>query len=397
MAILVLSRFSIKYFKIDKWFRESNERIIVFTPKIYVEEYEKKNFYSVKGFVNYDFDAAIELAAIEINKKNTITRIFAFDERDIERAGRLRKFFKIPGQQYESALAYRNKLVMKEILLLNGVEVPKFKKVNTVYDILNFIREYNYPIIIKPCNLYAAINTKKIEDLKELEEYLNQIDLKDMMIEKYISYNMVSYNGFVVNNKIVFSSLTLYLKPRLCYHDYLVAITVPNSYQGNDIINQYCVDVINKLPTIDVGPFHSELFFDGKKCLLCEIASRTAGGGINECIENSYGIKMYEEWAKSTYVRGYKFPLVKFQKYTASIIIPKQKGIIKYIPDKTPFEWVVSYWKYVSQGDVMQDAVRNGDKIAIVLVEGNTYEEIMDRVLISISYFEKNIIIEKNI
>ena len=176
MALLILTRFSINQFPVNKWFDECNEKKIVFIQEKYKHEYIGKGFFEVKSFVNYDFDAAIEIAAIDVHEKHKITKIFAFDERDVERAGRLRSFLNIPGQQYESALAYRNKLIMKRMLSMKGITVPSFKKIDTVYDILKFVKKYNYPILIKPINLYSAINIKRIDNKCDLETYLNQID-----------------------------------------------------------------------------------------------------------------------------------------------------------------------------------------------------------------------------
>lgn len=394
MAILILSRFDINIFPVDKWLSSYENDKIVFVQKKFEDDYQAKGFTEVKGFENYDSDAPLELAALKISEIYKITKIFAFDERDIKRAGRLRSYLKIKGQQVESAIAYRDKYIMKEILCRNGISVPPFGKADTVYDILLFIHLHGYPVLMKPRNMYSAINVKKINNDIDLEDYLKQHDLNDMMIEKFMPYEMVSCNGFIVNNQIIFSSVTIYLKPRMEYRDPLVAITVPDTFENAKLIQQYCREVVACLPEVGSGPFHSEIFIHGNQCYLCEIASRTAGGGINECMENSYKIKFYEEWAKSTFIEEYVFPTVNFQKFTASILIPKHGGKVKCIVETLPFSWIVSNFKYVHPGDIIEESCRNGDKVAMVLVEGGSYEETIEHAQDVIIYYEREFLLE---
>ena len=137
MSILVLNRFNPQYNPIKKWFRECPEDVILFVPMAYIDFYPKDCFTVVKGFDNYDITASIELEAIQICKEYGIDKIFALDERDIERAGRLRSFLHLKGQNELSSMAYRNKLFMKEILCRDGIPVPPFRKVSSVFDIVD--------------------------------------------------------------------------------------------------------------------------------------------------------------------------------------------------------------------------------------------------------------------
>ena len=70
------------------------------------------------------------------------------------------------------------------------------------------------------------------------------------------------------------------------------------------LIKDYCKKVISSLPQMENGAFHSEIFINSDRCLLCEIASRSAGGGITACINNSFQFDFYEEWAKTLIYLG---------------------------------------------------------------------------------------------
>lgn len=74
-------------------------------------------------------------------------------EQDIIRAARLRKFLKIEQpytQTLESALCFRDKIIMKERLQTKNINVPKFKRIESTDDIFFFIKENGFPVVIKP-------------------------------------------------------------------------------------------------------------------------------------------------------------------------------------------------------------------------------------------------------
>ena len=395
MSIMILCRYPSQFLNFKDWFKNCDENIFLFVNKKYEKDYKKLNFATVVGFKNYDYDASIELEAIKLSKENKITNIFAFEERDILRAGRLRDFLHIKGQDYQSSLAYRNKLVMKTILSTNGITVPAFSKADTIYDILRFIEVHGYPILIKPVDKYAAIDTRKIENWNELVDYCSEINIENMMVEEFIDSDMGSCNGMVIDNKIEFVASTIYLLPRLQFNRYLVAITLPPHDHRAKKMEVYCREVIKTLPPMQTSVFHSELFLSENSIKLCEIASRIPGGGITDAIKYSYNIDLNEQWAKIIVNKNYSFPHVKFNKYSASIIVPKRKGKIKRIAASLPYDWVENYFLSVKEGDIIEDSQKNGDKVALIIITSDTYPEIIDRITQITNYFEKHLIIEK--
>ena len=216
------------------------------------------------------------------------------------------------------------------------------------------------------------------------------------MVEEFINSNMGSCNGLVINNKIEFFASVIYELPRLQYGSYLVAIAIPPDDIRAKKMEAYCKKVIKTLPTMQTGVFHSELFLTDNSVKLCEIASRIPGGGITDIIKYSYNIDLNEQWAKAISEKNYKFPYVKFGKYSASIIIPKRKGKIKKIATFLPYDWVSDYFLSVCEGDIIDNSQWNGDRIALIIITSDTYSEITDRIKQVINYFETHLIIDES-
>ncbi len=396
MAILVLDMFEVDDMPIQEWFQGCDEEVYIFTRAEVVDDYKKVGFSNVKGFKSYSNNSIIELETLELMKEKNIDKIFICDERDVIRGAKLRERFNIKGQSYESALAYRNKVIMKSYLVNHGLKVPPFMEIKSVYDVLKFVEIHGYPIIIKPIDLYAAINTVIIYSYNQLKEYCSEHELNNMMVEKYMQAEMVSCNGLIVNDKLNFICTTKYLKPRINYNDYLTAVTIPSDQSESILAEEYCKKVIKVLPSVGTSVFHSEIFIENGECYLCEIASRPAGGGITESVKCSYGIDLYKEWAQATFLKNYEFPKISDFRYSGSIIIPKKNGIIKKMVNSFPYEWVVEYRPMVKEGERIEDSKRNGDRVGTAIIVAESEELLLDRFVQIKKFVETNMIIEEN-
>ena len=75
----------------------------------------KKQFGQVKEVRNYKDDKEIEKIVKECHQHFPLEKIIALEEGDILRAAFLRQILDLKGQSYESALAFRDKIKMKQI------------------------------------------------------------------------------------------------------------------------------------------------------------------------------------------------------------------------------------------------------------------------------------------
>lgn len=74
-------------------------------------------------------------------------QVVCLSEEDLIRCARLREFLQIPdpkgtGQTLESATRYRDKIIMKKLLAESGVCVPPNAPVESVMDVITFVKKY---------------------------------------------------------------------------------------------------------------------------------------------------------------------------------------------------------------------------------------------------------------
>jgi hypothetical protein len=151
-------------------------------------------------------------------------------EEDTIRAAHVRHMLGIKhGQDVESALRFRDKVLMKERLQSRGLEVPPFKAVNNAADIIEFVTEHGYPVVVKPRYApllpilvlsshvsfrrgYGSVNTTVLRSYSDLEALFAKgfgvtsgLDPQlDLEVEKFITGDFYHIDGLVHNNKTVF-------------------------------------------------------------------------------------------------------------------------------------------------------------------------------------------------
>jgi biotin carboxylase len=83
-----------------------------------------------------------------------------------------REFGLTNGQDTESALRFRDKVLMKQRLQEHKISVPTFAAVDCVSDVISFINQYGYPVVVKPRKGYSSIGTTAIRTSEKLATWL---------------------------------------------------------------------------------------------------------------------------------------------------------------------------------------------------------------------------------
>lgn len=302
----------------------------------------------------------MESIALEWHERYRIDVIYTKQEDLILRASFLRdKFGLSTGLDSKLALVYRDKALMKTKARLGGFQVPEFRKIKSPIDILDFVHDHGFPVIIKPILGQASSGITLLHNKDQLDQYLESefftfINDKimdytgNLMIEEFISSKMVHVNGFAKNGIIE------YFWP-FYYHSTNLDFTMGKSY-GNiyipesdplyKILLETAQKLLNILGTPENLVFHGELFettdhLTGKTSFkLCEIAARRPGGSIGILIDQVLGGKNTFPELEFRLNNGLspKKGLNQTPNFTcADLIVPLQIGKLVSIPLETDF------------------------------------------------------------
>jgi biotin carboxylase len=373
----------------DQWLKDTKITPIILTSKDFLPGYEHLPY--VCSFENYDYNRLVEKVAFEICQTFNIVAIFARAEADIMRAAHLREYFRIPGQNIESALAYRNKVIMKNHLLHSRVILPEFSLIDSAVSILDFIHKHDYPVVIKPCMESGSFGTVIIKCEDDLNDFLAAGIKGELEIEKFIPGEMYHIDGLMIDGEIRFIHPFKYVNDCLSFRndDFVGSYSLSFEDEHYLPLMQSALEVVYTLPSPEHMAFHCELWVTpSKEIVFCEIASRTGGGMISSMINQGMKLNLDYEWFRAEIGHSTEEIQVKFAA-CGSINIPPQKGILVELPESVPS--FVKETQITGQlGQEYSGGVKSGLFLAGYVVDGATQKDIFNNILAVGDWFKQS-------
>lgn len=119
----------------------------------------------------------------------------------------------LPTSPYESVRILSEKDLFRKFLTENGFNVPKAKGYTTFEDAYAEIRDFKFPVMVKPVDSSGSKGINKLTDVSKLKEYvedaLSYSRAKRFLIEEFIEKKgyQISGDAFSVDGKLVFHCL----------------------------------------------------------------------------------------------------------------------------------------------------------------------------------------------
>lgn len=258
----------------------------------------QNSFDQIYFFENYEYNDLLEIEIIKLFGKEKFDEIISFSEVDVMRAARVREVLDLKGQKPDEAVYFRDKIKMKELAVVNGINCPQFTRIKNVIELNNFIKKVGFPIVIKPILGRGSWETHIFKNQISLDSFLvkgglsKTYRLPDLLAEEYIHGNMYMIDALFVNKKEAFCSIaSCYTRPIEFLQGgfgsvYRLKFDNPKYIKIKEIIHKLVLEVF---PTQETSLYHIELFENIKgEFILCEIACRMGGVAINEEFKLTY-------------------------------------------------------------------------------------------------------------
>ncbi|PZD96792.1 carboxylate--amine ligase [Paenibacillus sambharensis] len=397
MSILILNRGA--SYPYDQWLKELQEELLILTTPKRAKECTRYSV--VKTFDNYEMNGAVELEAIALYREHHFHTLLATSEFDILRAAKIRDYLGISGQTYESALAFRNKMVMKRLLREAGVEVPACLVVETATDIRRFVDTHGFPIVCKPVDGSGSVDTCIIRSDEDLVNYIRNGIAPNTEVESFIEGDMYHVDGLVIKGQLIFSWPSKYMNGCLAYQEgnyngsYLLAPDDPMTPRLKDFTAQ----VIEALPTPLHTSFHAEIFVTpDDRLVFCEIASRTGGGLIQQAVKQGFGVDLTRLSIQAQC--GMKIDMAEAAPHSDTmvpsgfVLIPPGKGIVRYIPEECTLDGITLYKVSARPGQTFNGTESSVDTVVSMLIKGETVQEVQARIVRAAEWFKAHVSME---
>ncbi|KAI9222542.1 ATP-grasp domain-containing protein [Blastocladiella britannica] len=307
---------------------QSEVNLFIITSKGALHPLDAKACKASAEIDNPTTNGTVELLARAWHEEYGIHAVYTRHEDMLIRAAGIRRMLGgLAGMSPESALAFRDKALMKQLVAKHGVPVPHFARIATPSDLLQLADRAGLPLIVKPVFGSASAGIQVLRTRADLAHYLatdffgngritdTQFDAAgDLVGEAMLNPKdapMVHVNGLIVNGKIqsvwVFAYIATnfgftkgksYGNVSLCATDSLLYKAAVRATQ--QVLDAYTAEGL--LPSTTA--FHCELFqvtgADARSriqkhpptdptaapfLVLCEIAARRPGGSITPLMD----------------------------------------------------------------------------------------------------------------
>lgn len=344
---------------------------------------------SVEVFDDFRSNGMVEKRGYEIIDSCKISAVVATSEYDLLRAARLREYAGVPGQGIVSAHAFRDKITMKD-LARDVVDVPDaYVRLQNVGDIHRFIKNNGYPVVLKPVDGAGSINTTIIRDAIQLEAAISSLDVVGYEMETFVDGSMYVVDGLVHDGRLAFSWASRYVDDCLSFKEGRGAsvVQLDPSDALNARLHTFASALLSAMPTPETTTFHLEVFHTTEdRLVLCEIASRTGGGAINELGKQRFGVDMHAIWMRKQaggHIAGGDVVGNDTGVLFGFAQISPRAGLRARPPLAVPFDFVTKYQIEGNASNVAHAVRESSDKIATIVVRGACSREVEDRLQVS--------------
>ncbi len=195
----------------------------------------------------------------------------------------------LPHNSPDSAIAARDKFVMRRKLASHALNCPRFVRVAAQDSVTEVAAHVGYPLVIKPLDRNGSQGVMRIDTEAELRDRIPRLQSilqsdpaaprADFLIESYIPGNEIAVEAIIVDQKL--EVLAIFDKPDPLEGPffeesiYVTPSRLPTAVQEE--IGQATAQATQALG-LGFGPVHAELRINDEGLWILEVAGRSIGG-----------------------------------------------------------------------------------------------------------------------
>jgi len=203
----------------------------------------------------------------------------------------------IGGQTEASALCFRDKVIMKEILEKNlpsdvreYFSTPICARVSSASTIIKFVALHSLPIVVKPTRGMGSMDTYLIHSEGDLKQMMTKGVATypdgpiDYEVEKFCVGKMYHIDGFVLNGvcRVIWPSTYINTCSGFQNSKFLGSHSLHKDNPLTPRLQKCVVEILKALDQPPSYSFHVEVFHTPEdKFVFCEAACRTGGAGVS--------------------------------------------------------------------------------------------------------------------
>ncbi|MFF1508340.1 ATP-grasp domain-containing protein [Streptomyces sp. NPDC058326] len=409
MNYLILNRSPLATRPYREWIGEGHRLVLLTDPARAlsadgtVRAEQLASFDETVALADFHDSVAVEREALRLHAEFGFDEIIAMSEFDLLRAARLRDLLGLRGQTEESATAFRDKLVMKDLLAAAGVPLAPYAAVPDATSLVRFTREHGFPVVVKPRRGGGSMGVEVLHDENQLWDYATRFpglgtdDPSPLLVESHVEHELFHIDGLIVDGKIQLmwpssqgTTTCLGMLEGQMLHSTMLDADDPRL----DDLRTLTTTALNTLPTPPTTIFHAEIFGTPDGLLFNEIACRMAGGRIEEQIRLGFGVHLPELYVRA--LTGGPLPRIPTEpaRIGGLALFPPRPGLLHSVPGECRIPGVTDVRVSASAGTLLGPAHTSVENFASALVVGGTRAEAVRTIEELRAWIESETVIE---
>ncbi|TWP48490.1 hypothetical protein FKR81_28285 [Lentzea tibetensis] len=394
MSVLVLSKKPVRQRPVDEWLAGAPVSLVTVTGA--VDESVVDRFAEVVAVDDYG-SWQVEIEAERLAARRAAELVASSSEVDVVRAARLRERLGLTGQSVASAIAYRDKLVMKRYARAAGIAVPEFAAVETPGDLVAFAEVHGFPVVVKPRRGGGSEGVHVLRSAADLVSLLGCGVLPaaparpgEWMAESFVDGVLCHVDGLAAGGRILHCWPSRYSGGNAeAVRDGVPLTSAMLAPQDGSFLPllDHAAAVLDALPHFPLPTsFHLEAWLphDGGAPVLCEAASRTGGAFVADVYAAAFGVHLSKENLRGQAGLPVSAVPAVPVRYGGWVAITPRQGTFTPPAEPCPVPGV----RLELTGVRGTGAVHAGDSVATVVVEGADAAQVRERISAAVRWWD---------
>ncbi|MER8389334.1 acetyl-CoA carboxylase biotin carboxylase subunit family protein [Mesorhizobium sp. M1380] len=299
---------------------------------------------------HYDYLAAEGIEAIRVDTENLdalirectrlnstydIDGITSAVELFYATAGKLSRYFGLPGPNPESVERCCDKVTQRQILAEAGIPIPGYRVATDATDVESAAAKIGLPVIVKPAVGSGSTGVRLCRSLDELAEHTTYLlggkhiwrSSPSILVEEFAEgpHYCIDIMG---NDVIGISALDFDGPPHFVYRECTYpAVLTDDEHNHVADVSLSCLRALG----LGWGPTNVELRWTKRGPVVIEVNPRLAGSPAPQLVQLAYGVDLVTEHIKL--VIGDKWNLRRSHSETAAVrfLVPDSDGTLDWI------------------------------------------------------------------
>lgn len=289
---------------------------------------------------------------------------------------------------YQTGLNVTNKSYMKKVLMANSIPTAKYVILGTVD--MSAIKDFTYPLVVKPVDCNSSKGVKRIDSPDELPKYLEEAinfsRTKTAIVEEFKIGEEISADFYIENGEAKYLSATNSFKIPNRKSFTILGSKYPVVTEEQRVMLITIATDIAKAFGLDNCPLLIQLIVQGNEFNVIEFSARMGGGSKYKLIEVLSGVNIMSKYVDR--ILG-GFPTVEPSKqvnYCKMIYTYCTPGVIDHnegLEDLKTAKIIDEYFIYKTKGMEITRSETSGDRSLGYLVTADTAEELNAKISIA--------------